>query len=235
MGGNDNQVSLSQNVTNSIFQSQQNTCDAQVTSIQTGDQVIVVGSRVSGNVGFEVQATVESSCVITNTIDTTVSNTLAAMLQQENTTLSGIIPNMGSQTNAVNALQTVSNYITQMTENTCSSTVINNQSNDIVYAQNTSVGGNVGFIDNGLNAVANCTFNNTTSLSVYNDMQATVTQSNKTVALLALIFVIIGVIIIVGIIVMGFTKFKSSKNKSNGLTDDELKLINEETGVAVKA
>lgn len=226
----DNNISLAQSVTNDIFQSQQSQCAATVSNVDSGDQVILLNSRVGGSVGFEAQITTSASCVFNNTINTSVSNTLTALLQQENSALSGILPSLDGQTNSVDALQTVANYVTQLTENTCNSSVINNQSNSIVYVQGSTVGGNVGFIDNGLNASANCTFNNTTNLQIYNDLQATVTQKNKTIALLALIVLVIAVIIVVGIIVTGFSKAGKKKNEaSTELSPEELKLINEYT------
>ena len=214
-----NQTDINQTTMTSILNESSQICQASCSASQTGDVVIIENSTVGGDAGFEIACTVSTSCVMNNTIESEVSNILSAVANQQNSSITGILGDLGNagQFNYAGINESITNYITQIEESTCSATASFTQSNDLFYAANSSVGGFAGFqigIAQPASANASCTMTNLSRVVVYNSAQASVTQSNTSVSL----FAIIAVAIVACVIIGGILSLKKRSNQRDVLT-----------------
>jgi hypothetical protein len=231
-GGQSNTVNLQQSITNNTVTSSSISCDATATTIQANNTIIVLDSEVGGSVGDISGVTVDASCTIGNSMSSAISNSLSAAVQQENTALNGIMGGIGnsSQSNLIDIMQNVSNNTTVLMNSVCQATNTVDQSNNLVYVDGSTVGQNVGVINTGGTAYASCTINNLSKLQIYNQVQASATQTNKEISLLSLIFIVILLCVVVcAIIALAkvFGKRKAAAGQQSSFSTGEEQLINE--------
>lgn len=194
-----NTVQFQQNISNNIISSSQASCVATATTTDINNTIIVLDSEVSGDVGIITVQNVDASCVIGNTMDDTISNTISAAVQQENSALTGILGGLGddvNQDNLIDVSQNISNNVTLILNSVCQSTNTVDVSNSLVYVDGSVVGQNVGIINTGGTSYASCTINNLSKLQLYNQATASAKQSNSDISLLSLIFIIIFLIVV---------------------------------------
>lgn len=250
-----NIANLQQSFMNNITQVSSQSCLANSTGTTNNNVIIVTGSKIDGNfTGVTNTVTTDATCMITSTMEDSVSDILSATVQQVNTSETDLFGDFSftSDVNKFNLAQTVVNNISQINEITCSSNTTTSQSNNYVYLSNVEVKGNfVGTSGSGT-ATANCSMNNTMKNTTYNQAQGDSSQENTIKGMFVAIaatfasiigLVVIGVIILFAVGAVGYvgyestSKYKSSKGGSSyrnlalaeanslGLTSEELSLL----------
>lgn len=229
-----NVVGFQQNVTNDIVSSSSATCNATSTSEQINNTIIVLNSEISGDVGVVTVTSVDASCTIGNTMNDTISNSIAAAVQQENSALNGILGGLGneSQSNLIDVTQNIANNVTLLMNSTCQATNTVAQENNLVYLDGSTIGQNVGILNTGGTSYASCTINNLSKLQVYNQMTASASQKNSSVSLLALIFIIVFLCVLVAAIIaiakiFGKKKTNTANAQTSAFNQQQLDLINQ--------
>lgn len=213
-----NIVNFQQGISNNIVTSSQASCNATNDTQISGNSIITVNSEINQNVGIITASSVDASCIIGNTIDSSISNSITAAVQQENSALTGILGGLGSdvnQDNLIDVAQNVSNNVTQILNSVCQSTNTTDITNNLIYVDGSTVGQNVGIINTGNTSYASCSINNLSKLQIYNQMTASAKQGNSDISLLSLIFIIVIIFVVLCVIVVLAKLFlKGGKGKT---------------------
>jgi hypothetical protein len=193
---------------NNITQKSSAACSATCEQIQSGNVVFVNGST-TGNITFNQQCTVDATCQITNSIEA-AAQAVQAAIQQGSASPSFFI-GIATINKAKNVtFQEVQNDITQAIDSTCNNSATQVQTNNLVYAYNSTTG-NVGFTQT-TDVQSQCVLNNLAQGT------ATSTQKSDQVANaggLGSIIILIIIIIVVIIIVIVVVTVISKQNKKN--------------------
>jgi hypothetical protein len=182
---------VADNTLNQVYQVANQSCTASCSNVQSGNTVFLDGST-TGNITFDQTCTASASCSINTTLDNLVTQLQAANQSNSNaSTLFGGLNAMSLATNVT--VQNMTNQVQQIMNTICSADVNNLQSDNLVYARNSTTG-NIAFVQNG-NAQADCIMKNLAIAKA--DQTQTATQSNAITSGGAAMFVAIAVIIIV--------------------------------------
>jgi len=182
---------VSQEQLNETYQEANQSCVASCSNVQSGNTIFLDGST-TGNITFDQTCTANASCSISTTLDNLVTQLQAADQSNANTsTLFGGLNAMSIATNI--SVQDTKNQIKQIMNTICNANVDNLQSNNMIYARNSTTG-NIAFTQNG-NAQADCIMKNIAIAKA--DQTQKATQSNAITAGGMGIFIVIAMIIIV--------------------------------------
>lgn len=190
------------NQTNQILQSSSESCLGQCTANQSGNEVIISGSKI-GNLNFNQQCPASASCIMNSTLDTNVSDIMSAMADQEAVTQLGLLNmNFSNTSNNLDIQESITNQITQIMQSTCQATSDVNQYDNMIVLKN-STAGDISISNSG-SATANCTMTNTARAVVFNQQTAKSSQKAKRESVLAMIVIaiVIGIIAIGGLVVI---------------------------------
>lgn len=212
------------------------TCTTSVVTIQDDNIVMVSGDTIGGNLYVigNTGTQISSSCAITSTMDTNVSNIMSSIAEQVNSSDSsvfgsGLFSGGKDQDNTVNVKQNIANIISNVNNELCNTSIMTSQENNFVYVTNTTVGGDLyGIVNSGETVSSSCNMNNYMKTTTYNQAQSSSSQSLKfksfmgeLVGALALIAVIIIILLIVVSLLKAFGK-KPEQNQSNQNKTDNL-------------
>lgn len=204
------------------------TCSTSVVTIQDDNIVMVSGDTIAGNLYVigNTGTQISSSCAITSTMDTNVSNIMTSIAEQVNSSDSsvfgsGLFSGGKDQDNTVNVKQNIANIISNVNNELCNTSVMTSQENNFVYVTNTTVGGDLyGIVNSGETVNSTCNMNNYMKTSTYNQGQSSSTQALKfksfmgeLVGALALIAVIIIILLIVVSLLKAFGKKPTDPNQ----------------------
>lgn len=179
-----------QQTLNQVYQAANSTCTASCSNVQSGNTVFLDGST-TGNITFDQTCTASASCTINTTLDNLVTQLQQAQQSNANTsTLFGGLNAMSIATNV--ASQDTTNQVKQIMNTICQANVDNLQSDNLVYARNSTTG-NIAFTQGG-NAQADCVMKNLAIAKA--DQTQAATQSNSITAGGIGIFIVIAVIIV---------------------------------------
>lgn len=204
------------------------TCTTSVVTIQDDNIVMVSGDTIAGdlyaigNTGTQIS----SSCAITSTMDTNVSNIMSSIAEQVNSSDSsvfgsGLFSGGKDQDNTVNVKQNIANIISNVNNELCNTSIMTSQENNFIYVTDTTVGGNLyGIVNSGETVSSSCNMNNYMKTTTYNQAQSSSSQSLKfksfmgeLVGALALIAVIIIILLIVVSLLKAFGKKPTDPNQ----------------------
>src|ERR1019366_7663321 len=208
-----------QNILNSITQSSSAACSANCQQIQTGNTIFLSGSTV-GNITFDQQCTVNAQCQITQSIESAANAVSQAQIQ--GTAKPGFFLGLVQvNTNLQISKQDITNAITQTMDSTCSNGATQIQSNNLIYAQNSTTG-NIGFTQSS-DVISQCVLSNlakgTASATATTDLSA---QAGGFGALgLSSILIIIVIIIIIIVVVVVVNKNKKKKGEGGAAGGEE--------------
>lgn len=216
MGGSysSNSVNESQNVANSAIQTSKNICES---TCGNNNKNITVNIQNSSGVALDFQSTCSvlgSSCTVKNALDSSITNMLEATAKQTVTNVSNFLE-FNDSNNYASITQNIRNNMAQLISNTCKSVAQNSNENIYVFIGN-SKSVNVDFAQSANVSNANCAFDNTAKITVYNSATAKVTQSVKNIGILGIIAGII-LLIIAAAIICGMM----GKMKRQGRQQDE--------------
>jgi preprotein translocase subunit YajC len=196
-----------QTIQNTINQKSSAACAANCTQVQTGNTVFLSGSQ-TGTITFDQQCTVNAQCQITQSIEA-AADAISTAQQQASAKPAFFIGLVQVSTDVQISKQDIVNAINQTMDATCNNGATQIQSNNLIYAQNSTTG-NIGFNQN-TDVTSNCVLSNlakgTAAATTKSDLAA---QAGGIGGILgALIGVVI--IVIIGIIVFIYIK-KQQKN-----------------------
>lgn len=184
-------------------------CTATCEQIQSGNVVFLDGST-TGNITFNQDCTADAKCAIDNQMEALI--TQVQDLKQTNATSASLFPNFGS-VNLNNGTQEIANEVRNIISNTCSADVTQIQSNNMVYARNSTTG-DIGFTQNG-SATADCILNNIARATL--NLNQTGAQSNAVSGFaIGGIIAIIIIVIIIGVVARAANKGKSNQDSGGG-------------------
>jgi cobalamin biosynthesis Mg chelatase CobN len=193
-----NNVNVNTDITNTILQNTTQVCNATQVANASGNTIIISGT-VNGNVGITTTSSASASCALTNASDATVKSIVANLIQQNITAATDMGDlSFSTLSNNTNINTAISNYITQITTQTCNAVSVSSNTDEFFYVQSGGVvNGNLYITAQG-NANASCAMSNISKISAYNNAQNSVTQSATSVGMFALIAIAIIVIVLVG-------------------------------------
>lgn len=199
--------SLRQSATTDVYQRAQNTCTANCNQIQSGNQVVLVGSS-AGDIQFTQRCEAEASCYMDSSLDFVTEVFQDAQNSAEASP--ALFPGIQINTAVTDTSQDIKVKLQQVFENLCEADVNQVQQDNIVYATDSSVQ-NIGFTQES-NASADCVMINaataTVNLKQHGDATASAGRTNS--AILAAIVMAILVIFAIG----AFIAFSRAKKKT---------------------
>jgi hypothetical protein len=208
LGGNESSYSSIQSVTNDVTQINQSSCTATVQNNSGGNFIILDGVRVAGSVyGSITRIKTNASCIMSSSNEANIESILKSLADQSKTTensglgldVAAIAAILKSSKSSIDIEQYISNNITQMNINTCSSNIINTEVPNYVYIKGGSIGDDVIGSDTTAESTSSCAITNNSKLTVYNDGLADGNQSNDLKGFLNTL--IIGFVVIMGLII----------------------------------
>jgi hypothetical protein len=195
-----------QTTLNQVYQTANQSCVASCSNVQSGNTVFLDGST-TGNITFDQTCSASASCTINTTLDNLVTQLQQAQQSNANTsTLFGGLNMMSLASNVSN--QSTTNQVQQIMNTVCQADVNNLQSDNMVYARNSTTG-DIAFVQNG-NAQADCIMTNLAIAKA--DQTQAATQSNTITS------GGIGAMIVIAIIIVALVLISSRKKKDTDQT-----------------
>jgi hypothetical protein len=227
-----NNATITQDFYNNVLQENQESCTLGTKELQDNNTIIISGGQIDGNfTGITNASTTDSTCLLVGQMQNSIDNILSASLQQTNKTktdwFNGFQFNRDS--NTFNIKQSVTNNISQINQQTCSSNIVESSSGNYIYFGD-SLSGNFIGISNTSNSHANCSITNAMKNQTYNRAQASGNQNNAItgmfVAIMTAIIAMIGLVtlLIVGMFSVGgigAVGYKLSHPDGTGATGTE--------------
>lgn len=209
MGGSfSNQVNINTQITNDMLQSTTQICNADCKASANNNTIIISGATINGSIGINARCTASAACAMSNASNAAVNNIIQNIIDQETTSVSDIMGDLSWEdiNNEVNINTSLSNYITQITSQTCNATADVQANDNFFYVGQggtstsdgkTTINGDI-FISAEGNATANCSMSNISKLQAYNESQNSVTQSITNVGMFAAIGLMVAVVVLIG-------------------------------------
>jgi len=223
MGSNNsNMTNVQQNFMNNILQDNQENCISTVNNSTNNNVVILNGSKVDGNfTGASLTVSTDATCLITSSMNNTVTDILSATATQTTTTENDMFGDFSynSDYNTFNVEQSVVNNIAQINQMLCSASAVTSQNDNFFYITNTVVEGNFIGVTTQANASASCNMSNVMVNSTYNQTQSTSNQTGTIKGMFVaiagsiagIIMMVVVVIIIGGIGYLGYETYSKTK------------------------
>jgi hypothetical protein len=213
MGGTQSST-IDQDVLNSIKQSATTTCAIDPQQKIDGNTIIVVGG--SGNITLENKADLSGiNCNLSASLNSQVTDELNALLQQQMTSVTFLIPDFTSKNQTMAIGQTVKSQIGQSSFASCQIGAQQEIDSNYIFAYN-RVNDDVKLLNNGNVNNASCSVTNAIKQVLKNNLKATGKQTMTTIS--GLVLVAIAIIIIAAIGVVIFLKGKGGGGAPSNIT-----------------
>ena len=211
MGNNQftNSAQVQQDFTANMLNDNQQNCKSSSVQLAAGNIITVDGSNITGNfTGIEQGTQTDASCVMTSSMESTVSNLFTSMLNQKFDINSGITSAIQARYDVTNETQVIQDAIiniTNISNEVCDAQSMQSATNNFIYLSDTTVGGNAIGISQQSNPSATCSMQNISKIAAYNKSQQQTDQGTKfigglgpVIGAIILIVVVIGIIAIIG-------------------------------------
>ena len=197
MGSNiQNDIHQTQQISNQALNAVSNTCMGSCQATQSNNVIIIDGSTV-GAIEFNQRCSTQLQCEINNNLETDVASILEASSKQTSVTANGFPDfNFNGVENSITSSQIITNSITNLINNTCTSTSVLNQNAKYVVVNNSNIAGSVQFTQEGV-ASANCVMTNRSTLKLKNQAIADASQKTTILGTTGLIIALVVVVIII--------------------------------------
>lgn len=157
---------------NDVYQKSDQICSASCTNIQSGN-VIFIDGTTTGDIQFVQECEANAGCMMNNAVDSVME--LLQDAKQKGELQASIFPNFGSISLNLSD-QEIRTQVEQALNTVCSANIENQQTDNMIYARNSTTG-DIGFRQNG-NARANCVMTNSATarlnLQQKGDQQSTI-------------------------------------------------------------
>lgn len=200
-----NSVNINTQVTNQILNDVTQTCNSVCDANASGNTIIINGGTVNGSINISTKCTASASCAMSNISNTAIQNIVQNMVQQEITSVTDFMGDLDFQNlnNSININTGISNYVTQITTQTCNAVTEVSDNDTFIYVSSGPLGeggvinGNINIAAEG-NSSANCAMSNVSKVQAYNQAQNTTTQSITSIGMFVAIVAIIAVVVLIG-------------------------------------
>jgi len=201
-----------QEVQDSLMQETNQTCQATCSNVSKGQAIEIIGSH-TGNIDLSQKCVVDSSCVMSQALNTSISDILTSLSKQKIDTDQAIFPNLeiDANTNSSTITQRTSNMITQIMTTNCQATSENIKNDQLIYIQS-SVTGNINATQSG-SARSQCAMNNMAKNVLLNKVMSDNDQTSVSKTALGMIASAIFLCAIIGAIGFLFVKMSGKKKK----------------------
>lgn len=236
-----NLINTIQKLTNDIYKSSQQNCTSTTSTTANNNTFIFVDDTIGGNV-TEITNTsnIDTSCVLTNSMNTLVKNLAQATASQVAgpSSTSTFNFNTGASLNATSLIQNTVNSISELSNASCNSQNLQEVNGTYSLVVGTNIGGDFLGISNASNAQGSCSLSNTMKTVAYNTVQGTVQQKPAQgigilniiiiIVIVAIIFIIVVLVLVFGIGAVGSKSgskkakpdSKDKKDSDDNLSDD---------------
>lgn len=191
------------NTANNLYENSSSVCISSCDASFTGNTVVISGVDVNGNINLTNQCEASASCVMQSQLDGQIQNIMSASANQSNITeqLFPFYIGFQNKSNSITIQENITNNVTQVLQSICQATDNTLVSNNTIVATNSRVGGDLNITNQG-SSNADCTINNLTRISLFNQQTATTNQTAKDANILGVIFIAIVIILVIGAIIM---------------------------------
>lgn len=215
-----NSANDTQSIMNSSIQSSNNVCVNTCGANNTNVTIDIVNTN-GADINFDSTCSVlGSSCTVKNSLDTTITNLLAAITKQTTVNVSNFL-SFNDSVNSVSVTQNIRNNVAQLISNTCKNIAENSNENIYIFIGN-SKSVNIQFAQSPSVTNANCAYDNAAKVTLSNTATAKATQSVKNIGILGAIIIIIMLIIAVFVLFM-FMGLLKGNNKDDNKKKDKSK------------
>jgi cytoskeletal protein CcmA (bactofilin family) len=214
-----------QNVTNNVLQSARNTCVNVCKTIDTNLLIDVeAGGVVEGDIGIKETCVVTgATCILKNTMDTSISSVLSSIASQKQADEAGIFAiDFGNYNQSTNINQNIRNNISQMVSNNCKNIVESEKTNPTIIISGV-VKGNVLVGDDLSASGAQCLITNVESEKVTNSEKAEATQSLIHISPFMAFAVIFGLVVGLGCVAAMLKMGKKHMDQNNMAKKNKMK------------
>lgn len=194
-----NESNIQQSFYNQVNELTKTVCNTVADNSITGQYIDISNSTVNNtSVGISTNNVVDASCVISSSMASTISNMLGAMVQQEAKTDSDLFGDFSFSRlfNVTDVVQSSTNVINQVNSSVCTAASYNPIKDQYIYAANTTINGNGGFlgISEKSNTSATCSMSNYMKNLSFNQTQANTGQKNISKGMFTVIFTALALI-----------------------------------------
>lgn len=192
---------LTQNTTTSA-QTLVNTCSADCIADASGNTLIITGR--TKNININAKCTANTSCTMTNQVQSTVTNMIDNSVSQQTKAVTDFFNDFMSNhiDQKIDITSILTNNLTQITQNTCQASASTQANQNFIYVGSTGTTGNVN-ISADSDVHASCTMNNLAKAQTQNTVTNRTNQFSKTLGMIAVIFVaILGILLIGGLVLI---------------------------------
>jgi hypothetical protein len=187
-----------QDTYNSQTQIITNKCQNKCSNTRTGSTIVITGGTV-GNIDLSQSCDVDTNCVFNSTLNAKVQSIIDTNKAQGNTAENpgfSLFPQSNIQTNVSTTKQSLTNLLTQITDQSCTGEAINKDENTTLIIQGATVG-NLNLSQSGTSKLA-CTMSLMATSDISNKLSEKVDQSNKATSALSTLalYALIGIVIV---------------------------------------
>lgn len=192
--GQSQSSSIDQNVLTQVRQSAKTICQNEGFQEIKDVTIIVVGG--SGEIVLENTLDLSNTtCNLSASLDSQIANELSALLQQQSTSITGLIPDFTSKKQTLAIGQSVKNSAAQSSYAACQTGVNQDISNVYIFAEDTDR--NIHLINKGGINNSSCNITNALKQITKTALKATGKQSMTTISGIVLIIVAIAIVALV--------------------------------------
>lgn len=224
-----NKSNIQQSFYNQVNEITKTVCSTVSDGAITGQYIDISNSTVNDtSVGISTNNTVDASCVISSSMASTISNMLGTMVQQEAKTDNDLFGDFSKSRliNVTDIVQSTTNVINQVNSSVCTAASYNPIKDQYIYAANTTINGNGGFlgISEKSNTNATCSMSNYMKNLSFNQTQANTGQKSVTKGMFTVIFtalaLIAGAIVLFVVVIAlfgggGYLVIKGTESKTS--------------------
>jgi hypothetical protein len=191
------------NDANNLYETSSSACIGTCTTITTNQTIIISNTTVGGNIDITNQCSASASCVMQSIISSQVQNVMSSMASQENITtqLLPIAFDFNNKNTSTTIQQNITNNMTQTLQAVCQATDTTLTTNQTLIGSNDTFGGNVSIMNQG-SANANCTINNLSRMTLFNQSTSSDDQTTKQSTVLGVMMISIVIILVIGAIIL---------------------------------
>jgi len=164
--------------------------------------VIIIGG--TGTIDISQSCTIDSAtCQLKASFDTNIQDIIQSVIQQTETSFSGLLPDFTTVVQDVNINTVIQNSITQLMSSSCAIESENTKNSNYILVANHD--GDINLSQTGTITSSTCSMDNMAKAATYTQVTNDASQKSTTISILALFVVgFIVLVIVMGIVLITF-------------------------------
>lgn len=217
-----NIIDIDQEITNKILDQSSQSCNTQVVNNITGNIVTIDGTTVGKdvNIGNITGTNISGSCIVVSSMDTNLENTLQSLINQEQTSSSGLFGPAGlfgslDQIDSSTIKNIFSNSVSNVNSQLCNEVSDSTIGGTIVQVSGDNIAGNLNALNiSASNINQTCNLSNTISTQIQNSGSTSGTQSQTMKNSFLFDLIILAILVVLGIFL--WTKMHGESGDDDG-------------------